>query len=267
MTSLYGAAPPDSVVSTQAESPYFGASELPCRSELPYVQPSFIARCLSRPRLLGMAMCWLAISPAAAQEIGKLYATRPPPGSAFIRVASIGDSKSGTKLHINARDLPIEGNAVASRYRAMRADTPIKLLVDGAAVGDNFPFLADRFYTVVVAREGANWTSHAINEGQGGNASDLKAQLRFFNLVPGCEATLRIAEGPTVFDAVAFTTVKSRAINPVEAQLEATCGGSNVSLKLPQLRAGDHYSLFLTQTGGRSALTGQFDETEPYRDR
>jgi hypothetical protein len=53
----------------------------------------------------------------------------------------------------------------------------------------------------------------------------------------------------------------------VEAQLEAACGGSSASLKLPQLRAGDHYSLFLTQTGGRSALSGQFDETEPYRDR
>jgi alginate O-acetyltransferase complex protein AlgF len=119
----------------------------------------------------------------------------------------------------------------------------------------------------MVTREGTNWKTHAIDEGQGGNASDLKAQLRFFNLMPGCEAMLRIAEGPTVFDAVAFTTVKSRAINPVEAQLEASCGGSNVSLKLPQLRAGDHYSLFLTQAGGKSALTGQSDETEPYRDR
>jgi alginate O-acetyltransferase complex protein AlgF len=254
-------------VSTQAESPYFGAFELPCRSKLPYVQLSPIARCLSRPRFLGIAMCWLAISPAAAQEIGKLYATRPPPGSAFIRVASVGDIKLGTKLHINTRDLPIVDNDVASRYRAVRAVASIKLSIDGAAVGENVAFLPDRFYTVVVAREGDNWTSRAIDEGQGGNASDLKAQLRFFNLMPGCEATLRIAEGPTVFDAVAFTAVKSRAINPVEAQLEATCGGSNVALKLPQLRAGDHYSLFLTATGGKGVLSGQFDETEPYRER
>jgi alginate O-acetyltransferase complex protein AlgF len=207
------------------------------------------------------------MSPALAQEIGRLYATRPPPGSTFIRVVSAGDIKVGTKLHLNARDLPIAGNGVASRYRAVRADAAIKLSIDGAAVGENVTFLPDRFYTVVVAREGESWKSYAIDEGQGGNASDLKAQLRFFNLMPGCEATLRIAEGPTVFDAVAFTTVKSRAINPVEAQLEATCGGSNASLKLPPLRSGDHYSLFLTQTGGKSALSGQFDETEPYRDR
>lgn len=269
MNAHYGAAPPlnrSGVLSTQAESPDFGAFELPCRSKSSYAQLSFIAR-LSRPRFLGIAMCGLAISPAPAQEIGKLYATRPPPGSAFIRIASIGDIKAGTKLHINARNLPIAGSDVASRYRAVRADAQVKLSIDGAAVGENVTFLPDRFYTVVIAREGANWTSRAIDEGQGGNASDLKAQLRFFNLMPGCAAVLRIAEGPTVFDAVAFTTVKSRTINPVEAQLEATCGGSNVSLKLPQLRAGDHYSLFLTQTGGKGALSGQFDETEPYRDR
>jgi alginate O-acetyltransferase complex protein AlgF len=240
---------------------------LPWWPNLPCVQPASIARYLSRTWFLGMVACWLAISPARAQEIGKLYATRPPPGSAFIRVAAIGDIKAGTKLHINSRDLPVVDNAVTSRYRAVRADAPIRLSMDGTAVGENVTFLADRFYTVVIAREGANWTSHAIDEGQGGNASDLKAQLRFFNLMPGCEATLRIAEGPTVFDAVAFTTVKSRTINPVEAQLEATCGGSNVSLKLPPLRAGDHYSLFLTQAGGKGVLSGQFDETEPYRDR
>jgi hypothetical protein len=231
------------------------------------VQSSFIARRLSRPWLLAVAMCWLAIGSAPAQEIGKLYATRPPPGAVFIRVVSIGDAKAGTRLHINARDLPIADNDAASRYRAVRADAPIKLSIDGAAIGENVTFTPDRFYTLVLAREGAKWNSYAIDEGQGGNASDLKAQLRFFNLTPGCEATLRIAEGPTVFDAVAFSTVKSRTINPVEAQLEATCGGSHASLKLPQLRSGDHYSLFLTQTGGKSALSGQFDETEPYRDR
>ena len=87
-------------------------------------------------------MCWLAISPAPAQEIGKLYATRPPPGSAFIRVASVGDVKLGTKLHINTRDLPIAGNDVASRYRAVRADAQVKLSIDGAAIGENVTFLA-----------------------------------------------------------------------------------------------------------------------------
>lgn len=220
---------------------------------------------LSRAWPLAAVVWWIAIGPAPAQEIGKLYATRPPPGSVFVRIASIG--KADAKVHINGRDLPMPDNQVASRYRVVRAEAPVKLSIDGASIGENIMFAPDRFYTLVVARDGAKWSSATIDEGQGANASDLKAQLRFFNLVPGCEATLRIAEGPTVFDAVGFATVKSRAINPVEAQLEAACGSSQASLKLPPLRSGDHYSLFLTRTGSKSALSGQFDETEPYQER
>ena len=234
---------------------------MPSRSTPSRVPPS----CLSRPWLLAVAVWWLAAGPVTAQEIGKLYATRPPPGSVFVRVAAIG--RADAKLQLNGRELPIPDGHVASRYRVARADSPFKLSIDGAPVGENVKFAPDRFYTLVVARDGAKWSIGTIDEGQGANASDLKAQLRFFNLVPGCEATLRIAEGPTVFDAVGFAAVKSRAINPVEAQLEAACGGSQASLKLPPLRSGDHYSLFLTQTGSASALSGQFDETEPYQER
>jgi alginate O-acetyltransferase complex protein AlgF len=234
---------------------------LPFWSRPSRVSPSY----LSRPWLLAAAIWWLAAGPVPAQEIGKLYATRPPPGSVFVRIASIG--KADARVHINGRDLPVPDSQVVSRYRVVRVEAPVKLSIDGAPIGENVTFAPDRFYTLVVAREGTKWSSTTIDEGQGANASDLKAQLRFFNLVPGCEATLRIAEGPTVFDAVGFATVKSRAINPVEAQLEAACGGGRASLKLPPLRSGDHYSLFLTQTGSTSALSGQFDETEPYQER
>jgi hypothetical protein len=36
---------------------------------------------------------------------------------------------------------------------------------------------------------------------------------------------------------------------------------------LPQLRAGDYYSIFLRKDAERLRLTGQLDETEPYRER
>ena len=83
-------------------------------SRRPNLQPPSIARHLCLRWSSAIAVCWLAISPAFAQEIGKLYATRPPPGSAFIRVASIGDIKADTRLHINARDLSIVDNDAAS---------------------------------------------------------------------------------------------------------------------------------------------------------
>ena len=206
------------------------------------------------------------MGPGAAQEIGRLYDTRPPPGYAFIRMVAGGDLKVGVKLRVDAVELPVGENDVASRYRAVRADRPVKLSVDGATIGESITPLPDKFYTLIVTRNGAGWSGLAIDEGQG-SANDLKAQLRFFNLIPGCEASLKIADGPSVFDAATFGSVKSRAINPVQAQLEASCNGRSAPSRLPQLRAGDHYSLFFREVAGKPALTGQFDETEPYRDR
>ena len=213
-----------------------------------------------------LAAYWLAMAPGATREIGKLYDTRPPTGYAFIRVAAGGDLKTSAKLRIDAVELPIDENEVASRYRAVRADKPVKLSIDGTTIAEGITPLPDKFYTLVVTRNGAGWSGFAIDEGQG-SANDLKAQLRFFNLIPGCEASLKVAEGPTVFDAATFGSVQTRAINPVQAQLEASCNGHSAPSKLPQLRAGDHYSLFFREVGGEPALSGQFDETEPYRER
>ncbi|MBK5653301.1 MAG: alginate O-acetyltransferase AlgF, partial [Rhizobium sp.] len=205
----------------------------------------------------------LTASAAAAQEIGRLYATRPPPGSAFLRIVN-AEPTAAAKL--NGSDLPIDKNAVASRYRVVRANEPIRLTVDGVATEVAAKPQADQFYTIAIARDGKTWSSTAIDEGQG-SANDLKAQLRFFNLSGTCDASLRIADGPVVFQATAFGHFNSRTINPVQARLEATCNGASAALTLPQLRSGDHFSLFLVEIAGKPALVGQFDETEPYRDQ
>ena len=91
--------------------------------------------------------------------------------------------------------------------------------------------------------------------------------MRFFNLVPDCTAALRISDGPTIFENADFETVQSRTINPVTAKLESSCGGSSAALVLPQLRAGDYYSIFLRRDPDGLSVTGQLDETEPYRER
>ena len=127
--------------------------------------------------------------------------------------------------------------------------------------------LADQFSTIVVEREATGWKSYVIEEGHG-NLNDLKAQLRFFNLAVGCQASLKVANGPVIFEATEVRSVRSRAINPVQAQLEASCNGQSILLALPQLRAGDHFSIFLRGTAGEQLrLSGQHDETEPFRDR
>jgi len=202
----------------------------------------------------------------AAQEIGRLYAKRPPPGSAFVRVAITGVQRAGHDGEMNGVSLSGGKDDFASRYRAIRTGFPVELTVNGEAVTEGMTPLPDRFYTVVVTHDRGGWSGHAIDEGQG-STDDLKAELRFFNLVPGCPASLTVANGPTVFEAVASRNFKSRRINPVAAELQAKCGDRTASLELPQLRSGDHYSLFFAEQADKPSLVGQFDQTESYQDQ
>ena len=205
---------------------------------------------------------------AAAQDIGKLYAARPPAGYAFVRVVLADNSAPRSVVQIASSEAPLDDHAVATRYRAVIGNKPVHISIDGSVVdhGKIIPG-ADQFSTVVIARNGASWTSYVVDEGQS-NFSDLKAQLRFFNLVPRCRASLRIVDGPVIFDAVATREIRSRAINPVQARLEGSCNGRNAVFTLPQLHSGDHFSIFLTERAENAlSLSGQFDETEPYRGR
>lgn len=221
---------------------------------------------LRRFQLAVQALCCVFAQQAHAQDIGKLYAARPPEGYAFVRVAFANSSKHTGSVQIASTTTHVDDTSIASRYRAVRADRPVNISVAGFVVDGKITPLADQFSTVVVERDGTGWRSYAIEEGQS-NLNDLKAQLRFFNLASGCQASLRIANGPVIFDATAIRNVRSRSINPVKAQLEASCDGHSTLFALPQLRAGDRFSIFLRgQAGDQLNLSGQHDETEPFKD-
>jgi alginate O-acetyltransferase complex protein AlgF len=220
-----------------------------------------------RFQLAATALCWVFAHQADAQDVGKLYAARPPAGDAFVRVAIAHGVKGVAKIHLDLTEVHIDPTATASRYWALRAGKPVSISIDGSTVEGQIIPLADQFSTIVVERDGSGWKSYVIEEGRA-NLNDLKAQLRLFNFASGCQASLRVADGPVIFDVAAVRNFRSRTINPVQAQLDALCGGENASFALPQLRAGDHFSLFLTgKAGGQLNLSGQFDETEPYSDR
>jgi alginate O-acetyltransferase complex protein AlgF len=198
--------------------------------------------------------------PAIGQEVGKLYAPRPPAGYAFVRVARVGVGE----VDINDSKMQFDGSNTTSRYRAIKPENAVKISVDGAAIGGKIVPLPDQFSTIVLLQTKSGLTSYVVEEGQS-NISDLKVQLRFFNLVSGCQASLKVADGPSIFDATAINNVRSRAINPVQATVQAICENATTSLSLPALHAGDHFSLFLIDRDGKLDLTGQFDETEPYQ--
>jgi hypothetical protein len=200
-----------------------------------------------------------------AQDVGRLYATKPPPGYALIRVVAAPDSAL-LRIQVNSADLQINEASGASFYRAVPGDQPLNLSVGGSTISKVIVPGAEAYLTLVISKTNLAWSVQSIDEGQ--NSSDgLKAKLRFFNLVPGCTATLKIADGPTIFQQTPFASVQSRTINPVTAKLEGSCGEANAALTLPQLRAGDYYSIFLRKDSERLRLIGQLDETEPYRER
>lgn len=204
----------------------------------------------------------LAAFPAAAQELTRLYAPKPPAGSAYVRVVDLSASGAPVAIGAGAPGAAIPKGDTASIYRVVKGGAPLAVTIGGKPVAGEIAPAADAFSTIVVPAGGPAVVIADATEGR----NDLKAQLRFYNLVPGCAGAVAVADGPTVFDAVATNDTRQRAINPIEAKLVARCGAEQAApLTLPPLKAGDHFSLFLLPGASGPVLTGQRDETEPYR--
>lgn len=215
-----------------------------------------------RAAALGALALSLAAGGTSAQELTRLYAPRPPVGSAYVRVLDL--ARSGAPIAFGSGPAaPTPPGDTATIYRVARGGAPLAVSIGGRPVEGQIVPAADAFSTVVVPPSGPAVVIADPTEGR----NDLKAQLRFYNLVPGCAGTVAVADGgPTVFEAVGANETRQRAINPIEARLSAKCGEvAAAPLTLPPLKAGDHYSLFLLPGASGPVLTGQRDETEPYR--
>ncbi|MGR7995011.1 alginate O-acetyltransferase AlgF [Xanthobacter sp. ZOL 2024] len=198
----------------------------------------------------------------SAQELTRLYAPKPPAGSAYVRVVDLTRSGSPISFSSDARAVQPGSGEAASIYRIVKGGAPLTLNLAGKPVNGPVTPPADAFSTLVITPDESLILIPDSTEGR----NDLKAQLRFYNLVPDCIGAVTVVDGPKVFEGVATHDTRQRSINPIEATLEASCGATKTeALKLPPLKAGDHYSLFLVPTGGAPVLAGQRDETEPYR--
>lgn len=209
-----------------------------------------------------LAVVASALSPASAQELTRLYAPKPPLGSAYVRVVDL--ARTGAPVAIgSAAAAPIPQGDTATIYRIVKGGVPLAVTIGGKPAAGEIKPAADAFSTIIVPASGPAVVIADPTEGR----NDLKAQLRFYNLLPGCAGAVAVADGgPTVFEAVATNDTRQRAINPIEAKLSARCGEAVAPpLTLPPLKAGDHYSLFLLPGAAGPVLTGQRDETEPYR--
>ncbi len=216
------------------------------------------------PRVFtGTALAFLALSiPAHAQEVGKLYAPRPPEGSAFVRVVSALDGPSKIKFGpLDAIELaPDNGNA--TDFRLMKGGTQTTVVLDGKNLPGAVEVPKDTFVTLLLWQENGETKYAAVTDQTRGH-DDLKAELRAYNLVAGCTAEIIVASGPKVFGDVETGTSQRRSINPVAADLQGKCGQAvSKPLSLPNLKAGDRFSLFLVGQADAPVLRGQIDRTD-----
>ncbi|WP_343315326.1 alginate O-acetyltransferase AlgF [Brucella sp. BE17] len=215
------------------------------------------ALALAAPQLLPLSA---GTMPAKAQEVGKLYAAKPPQGSAFIRIISAINANVVVEFgSLEARELSTK--SPITDFRLMKGGVDAQIFVDGKKVGDMINVPEDSFMTLLLWQENEQIKNAAIVDQTRGH-DDLKAELRLYNLVPGCNASLALADGPDVFKDVAPGTSMRRSINPVSADLLGKCAAvTSNAFSLPSLKAGDRFSLFLTGSADKPALGGQTDRT------
>lgn len=207
-----------------------------------------------------------AQSSTAATDMGRLYAL-PPEGSIYVRVVN----PSAVAAQVRIGDDPVQilsaTGQLASDYHVQAGGAAYRVQVDGKPLklGEHAP--TSGFITLVLPtdRRGA---VHAIVDSAADN-DGLKAELSFYNLDAGCSAALGLAGGTgTVFSSVAPMQRGVRAINPVQADLTARCGmAESGRAKLPELKAGDRYSLFLLSGKSAPILKGVVARTAAYKAR
>lgn len=200
-------------------------------------------------------------SAAQTPALGQLYPAKPPEGSSFVRV--VNPSLEAVQVSIagvvEAAPLSATGN-ITSNYRIVNPERPLQVTINGKPVLNASKIEPNNFITLILRKSGEEYGLTAIQDAtQGHNA--LKADLRVYNLVPGCMATVTANKDVKVFVDLPEGGTLRRAINPIKVVFTARCasGMESAALSPPQLQAGSRYSLFITGTPNKPALSGNLD--------
>lgn len=95
-------------------------------------------------------------------------------------------------------------------------------------------------------------------------ADGLKAELAIYNLIPGCAANIESESGQAVFSGIGFESRNVRAINPASTGLVGRCDAQRSPVfMLPDLKGGEHFSLFLLGDAHSPILTGALNQVMP----
>ncbi|MDB5416020.1 MAG: hypothetical protein JWR10_4355 [Rubritepida sp.] len=224
-------------------------------------------RVLIRTVIALAAICGSA--PAWAQ--GQVYDPVPPRGSAYVRLVNALEGE------VTARPdfLPQQRLGTAPAQRAM-AYTVVENVAtrqlhvefqEGQRRGQaTFRAEAGSFVTLLLHRTADGIGATAITDTADFNRA--RARLAFYNAIPDCPAaTLGLQpSGPVIFEGVAAFATRTRSVNPVVAQVGASCGSRVAApFSLEGIEAGGMYSIWLI--GGGTSVTAFLtrDTTARYR--
>jgi len=210
----------------------------------------------------------LAGSPAAAQK--QVYEPLPPPGSAYVRFVN----GLGRNVTLKPDFLPPQplGTAVDQRvtsYYVVEKVAGRSLTLEAQDNGDRVTLRVEpgSFVTVIV-QQSTGQTVRAVVLVDHTDFNQSRARLAFYNATPACDAAKLslVPDGSTVFQDVAPGTVKTRSVNPVVAQVRATCDGqATPPFPLQNLEAGGMYSIWLMMPAGSPAAFVTRDTTAPWK--
>jgi hypothetical protein len=207
---------------------------------------------------------------AAAQN--QVYAPLPPSGSAYVRFVNA----LAADLAITPDFLPAQhlGTAAAERvtsYAVVERVAGRTLALDAAAGGRSghaaLQVEPGSFVTLIL-EQGPAGTITMVRIVDRTDFNQSRARLSFYNATPDCaDASLALEpSGPAVFQAVVPGTAKARTVNPVTAQVRATCAGQSAPpFALTGLEAGGMYSIWLMLADGQPIAFVDRDTTAPWQ--
>ncbi|WP_323016317.1 alginate O-acetyltransferase AlgF [Castellaniella sp.] len=212
-----------------------------------------------------IALVLPAASPAApVDDMAQLYAL-PPAGSVYARVINAtGNNLNAALAEYKAVELTASGDTLASGYYSIDGTAPYTVQINGKTVSAD-PLASGAGFVSLLLLNGSAGLYIQPVEDKAVAADGLKAELAVYNLVPACSAaSIALNGGQQVFSDVVFGGRKARAINPIKAGLIGGCAESHSPVfDLPELKGGDHFSLFLLGNPTSPVLTGALNKLMP----
>lgn len=215
---------------------------------------------------LGGALTVVLADPARAQIA--LYEGRLPDGYAYVRFVNTMALPIDIVVDgLGKIGLGVDEAARISSYYVIENVAGKNIQVTNGQGSVGLSLVPGKFHTVLLDGIGTTLSARLVVDVTEYN--QLRAKLSFYNVIPTCHSASLILEpsGQAVFPAVAFGTMRTRSINPIDkALVSARCDATTLlSLDLGELHEGALYSVWMMAPAGTPAIFLSQDLIAPYQ--